>query len=239
MRDFSSSPLPLILSAVVVVLGLGMAGTAGIFIALSSVRTSEAATPTYEPIERDIIISTATTAPTNTPLPPTPTVESTAVLTNTPAATVTTVPPTNAPTNQPLPTHTPTVTFTPSATVNPYTDARVSNASFTVLNPNPKVNEHIIFRFSITNASGSDLQMGYAGPGVFNSAGTQTWYQQSWSNFTWKAGSKLDWEDWVAVQQPGTYTLKMMVCFSSTIACDNGTGEWKVVAPPVTITATQ
>lgn len=220
-------------------IGIGMFGTAGIFIALSGVRTADVPTPTYEAIERDVVIPTATTAPTNTPLPPTPTIEPTTVVTDTPAATVTSLPPTLAPTNRPLPTHTPTLTFTPSVTVDPYKDSRISNASFTVLNPNPKINEHIVFRFSITNGSGGDMQMGYAGPGVFNSAGTQVWYQQSWSNFTFKAGEKLDWEDWVAVQQPGTYTLKMMVCFSSTVACDNGTGEWKVVAPPITITATQ
>jgi hypothetical protein len=112
----------------------------------------------------------------------------------------------------------------------------VYNVSFSFVTTDFKTGEHLIFRFKFTNSSGGPLTFGHVGPVVYNSDGAEIWDQWSWTNWTTAAGATEQWEDWFGLYVPGTYTVKFTICFSSVAACDNGTGERKVLAPPITIT---
>jgi hypothetical protein len=244
MRNFASSPIPLIVSAVILLIGVALLVTAGAFLMNSGQQAADLSpTPPVSGTSR-ISIPTATPAPTktatptHTPIPPTAT-PTPATATIMPTATVTVAATRPAVTAAPR-TNTP-VSATTAATAAPTaaTSSRLKNVQFAVENPTISVNQEVWFTFSITNASStSPLPIGELGAVVFNSAGQNINFQESYSGFELSAGQVLNHRDSVKAgvfNAPGTYTVRLSVCYSSKPDCASG-GEWELLLQPITIT---
>lgn len=237
MRNFTTSPLPLIISAVVLLIGLILLGTAIVFLMNSDKPSAEiTSTPPISGTNR-ISIPTATpaptntTTPTNTPIPPTETptmVEETTTPTPTVTVVATRSAVTTAPrTNTPIP-----ATSAPTAATN----NKLSNVQFAVENSTAAANSAIWFTFSVTNASATQsLQLGKVGVVVLAN-GSNVHFHTSWTGWVLDAGQQQSHRDSVTIGTPGTYQLQLSICFSSVESCEGSSGDWQQMASPVTVT---
>lgn len=241
MRNFASSPLPLIISGVILFIGLILLVAAGAFLMNSGQQAADQQ-PTV-PISgtNRISIPTATTAPTktttptNTPLPPTvtatpstptiaPTVTATVAATR-PAAT--TAPRTNTPNS---------ATTAPTVAPTAASNSKLTNVQFAVENPTVAANSAIWFTFALTNASASsNLQLGKVGVVVLSN-GANVHFHTSWTGWVLNASQQQSHRDSVTIGTAGTYQLQLSICFSSVEACEGTGGDWQQMASPITVT---
>lgn len=231
------NPLPFILAGIAGLFGVLLIGVAVYSLIGGNTEVAEATNtpgpprivslPSSTPVAATATsTSTATLMPTATELVPTSS--------PTELPTATSVPPTDrlVVTNPPPP-----PTNTPVPPTVPAGDTRLTNVSFSVESTTVPANTKIWFNFSVTNASLTQpLSIGELGVVVFNSAGQNVFFQESWSGFELQPGQTLNHRDGVpAIGTPGSYTLQLSVCFSSKSVCSSG-GEWVLLAQPVAIT---
>jgi hypothetical protein len=181
--------------------------------------------PTNTPLPTD--------TPTNTPLPtdtpePTPTPE--------PSATNTPIPPvvirsTNTPIPQP--------TSTSAPPPPPPADTHGLTASHFAIQPRAvlSVNQPVWFEFNIANAAGGPVPFGALGV-MPRQGGTDRndWVQISWGgNNDSIPQNGLSWEDNIRIPQAGSYTLRVVICFSDFNACKAG-GPWVTLSQEIPVT---
>ena len=179
--------------------------------------------------------------------------------TKTPRPTFTDVPPaTNTPTVMPtpLPTETPvpptaTATFTPepTATRRPATaPLRPPTAT-----PAPQVgphgvlgrlrtrdgrseyavNEQVFFTFEIENHTDADIRFGIIGLKADQNVPFQTSWTSDVYDHKFPAKQTFKNDDRIIFTAPGTYTVRLAICFSRFGECQGGGAEWEEFSPVV------
>ncbi|MBI4771141.1 MAG: hypothetical protein HY784_12205 [Chloroflexi bacterium] len=175
---------------------------------------------------------TDTPPPTRTPLP-TPTASASPEPSPSPRPIVRqpTAAPGPGPTSTPIPTPIPpTATPQPGITGSP-----------TVTNND---HNHLLFAFSATNQTGSDINYGVLGVRAHQD-GQEDRIQPSWSDQVLKAGQTLAWDDWMKIN-PGSNSLTLVICYDSRANCiqeygpENGDrrqigGRWETLSAPVIV----
>lgn len=224
--------LPLIISGAVILVGLALLGVAIYFIAFSPASTVNRSTPTppFAPT-RSVMFPTATTAPTDTPLP---TATPTEQPTEPPVPTATT-PPLIQPTSPVVATNPPPPTAPPPTATVASSSHGLTGISFSVENPTVSANQQIWFNFSVTNGGSQVLPYGFLGVAIFNSSGSNIGFHTSWSGSSLNPGQTLSWRDGLAIGTPGSYQLQLSICYSSVNVCGSG-GEWELLGPRVPVT---
>lgn len=185
---------------------------------------------------------------TNTPVPVTNTPEATATpeATNTPAATE--IPPTDTPTPVP-PTSTPqpaqpiasppppTDTPEPPPPPPPEKGANGLVASHFALQDRSDYSAGgaVWYEFNIANSTGGEVS--YNALGVMpkkDGVDRFEWYQQTYGgrNSTIKPGG-LEWEDRIKLPEPGSYTLRLVMCFDGFDNCLQGGGTWRTMSDEI------
>jgi hypothetical protein len=177
------------------------------------------------------VLPSATPQPTSTPaptLPPTDTPVPAATATPPPTATATR-PPVVV---QPLPTNTQPPPPPPTAVP---VNTRGLNASFAVEGgPTFGAGQDIWFNFNVSNSAGNPVEFGMLGAfpkkdGVDRLA----WFQGSWTNEVIPTGG-LQWRDHINLNEPGSYTLRLAICFDSDAnGCRGGAGNWVTLSQEV------
>jgi hypothetical protein len=176
--------------------------------------------------------SLPTSTPTHTPLPtdtPEPTATPQPSATNTPVPQVV-IRPTN--TAIPQPTNT-------SAPPPPPANTQGLAASHFALQPRAvlAVNQPVWFEFTIVNSAGGPVPFGALGV-LPRQGGTDRndWVQISWGgNNDAVPTSGLSWEDNIKIPQAGSYTLRLVICFSDFNACKAG-GPWVTLSQEIPVT---
>jgi hypothetical protein len=228
--------LPIVIAAVGLLFGFAFLAVAAFFL-LSDSSVASAATPTESGIPtRPVNIVTATFASTDTPrLTPTvsePTIAATAeeatdepTATSAPAATDK-----PASTNPPPPSNPP-----PTETAAP--SSRILNPAFSLEATTVPSNQAIWFNFSVTNANPLEkLPYGALGAAIFNADGVNVHFQGSYTNAALEPGQVLPWRDHTAIGAPGTYTLRLAICYSYPLeACSQPGADWEMLSPPISI----
>lgn len=196
-----------------------------------------------------------TSAPAAEPTPttagqtktPRPTFTSAPTVTDTPAATAT---PTTAPTATPEPTSTPEPTGIPTATRVPPTPkpqptdppAPQAGAHGVLgrvrLRENRTeygVGEQVFIVFTAENHTAGDIPFGILGLKASNGQ-----FQTSWTSdvYSWSipANGVFERDDHVKFSEPGTYNIKLAICFSQFGDCQGGGADWEEFGPGVTVT---
>jgi hypothetical protein len=226
MIDQSSSPASVPRA---VVIGIALVTVAGLgliaFGLYSSIGASAVApTPTLPPVHTPIFIPTMTAVPpTPTPTTPPPTE---APAPEAPTPTETQPPPTNAPAAQPIaapPTDTPAPA--PASNLSP---------GFSVSNPSANVGEDVWFHFSITNPSGTErLSFGFLGVTITKD-GANLPFHASWTGHSIGPNEQLNHDDHTQFSEPGTYALRLTICYESVEICLTGQG-WEYLSEPVMV----
>ena len=178
--------------------------------------------------------------PTQT-VPPSPTSTDTPLPTNTPEPTETPVPPTNTPvpvivpTNPPPPP--PPPTNTPEPPPPPSTNGLVLNAFSIEGGPTFPANQPIWFNFDIANVAGGPVPFGALGVMPKKDGGDRLdWYQHSWGgNNDSIPTNGLVWRDNIRMPEPGSFTLRLVICFEGYGACTSGQGNWVTLSHEVPI----
>lgn len=202
------------------------------------------------------VISGATLPPplvveaSHTPVPATdtPAASATPESTDTPEATE--VPPTNTPAPPPpantaapvQPTSPPAPTNTaepPPPPPPPATGANGLVASHFALQERSEYNAggKVWFEFEIANSTGNEVS--YSALGVMpkkDGVDRFEWYQQTYGgqNSTIKPGG-LVWEDRIELPEPGSYTLRLVMCFDGFDNCLQGGGTWVSMSPEIAV----
>lgn len=197
--------------------------------------------------------------PTRTLLPPNPTdteaadqtetVEPTASRTATLAPTRTrTTAPRSGPTSPPPPTRTP-VPPTATSTPAPPPSAHGITGQLTMC-PKPVApdgfrhyyaqTERVCFVELITNISSQTVTYGILGVQSEAISEGQTIFQTSWRGDLsicpgCQGPANGPWEDGLFLPSPGTYVLRLSICYSSVESCQGGTGEWETLTGGITI----
>jgi hypothetical protein len=212
----------LLLVSLLVCFGLG--GTLG-----CSPKAQEAPTPTPQlantlrPTFTALPSATATPAATATPTATyTPTATATPEPTATSQPTVTRVPPTPRP--QP--------TNTPAPQVGPH--GVMGRLRLRENRTDYAVNEKVFFVFEAENRTDHDIPFGILGMKASNGQ-----FQTSWTSdvYSWKidAHSTFSKDDNIAFSEPGTYTVKLAICFSDYGTCQGEGADWEEFSPGVQV----
>lgn len=217
------------LAAVVVCVVLG---ALGVFDGLS-----EAFGPTGTPPLPAIEIPTKVV--TKIPILP---VLPTMTLTDTPAVTpaptqtripATRVPPTATHTLTPSPSPSPIPTLTPTATI-PGLERGLTNISFSLRKVNLAPDEPIWFDFSVTNSNPSVLGYGFLGAEVYYSDGRLFFLHKSLQDGVLAAGQTVTKSDSFPISTPGTYGVRLIICYDKLSTCNTPAGEWERLSPLTT-----
>lgn len=188
--------------------------TATLSLSLATLPPTITIGPTQTPIPTDappeIMLPTRTPQPTDPPQP----------------AAATAKPPTATPT--------PMATQPPQPTAPPGQGHGLTDIKFWLDKTEFNPGEEIWFHFDVRNASSNDLSFGHLGPTIFK-GGVWLFNKPSWTSAVLKAGDRLEWYDWFALNESGTYDLRLAICYSLAEQCDAGSGEWELLSPPVTI----
>lgn len=179
--------------------------------------------------------------------------------TNTPRPTFTDVPPaTNTPTVTPTlpPTETPvpptaTATFTPqpTATRRPATATPRPPTATPAPQVGPHgvigrlrtrdgrseyaVNEQVFFTFEIENRTASDVRFGIIGLKADQNVPFQTSWTSDVYDHKFPANQTFKNDDRIIFTAPGTYTVRLAVCFSTYNECRAGGADWEEFSPVV------
>lgn len=229
--------LLIVISAVGLIFGCSLLAIAAFFLLRDpSAGTPASATATGLPT-RAVNIVTATSAPTDTPPPP-PTVSEPTIAptsdTATEEPTATTAP---VVTNKPAVTNLPQPTNPPPPTATTAASARILNPAFSLEATAVPANQAIWFNFSVTNANPTEkLPYGALGAAIFDANGVNVHFQGSYTNAALDPGQVLPWRDHTAIGTPGTYSLRLAICYSYPLeACSAAGADWEMLSPPVSI----
>lgn len=187
---------------------------------------------------------------TNTPIPVTNTPQATATPENTNTPEVTDVPPTDTPapippTNTPQPVQPtnppppppPTETAEPPPPPPPAKGANGLVASHFALQDRSDYSAggSVWYEFTVSNSTGGEVS--YNALGVMpkkDGVDRFEWYQQTYGgqNSTIKPGG-LTWEDRIKLPEPGSYTLRLVICFDGFDTCLQGGGAWHTLSDEI------
>ena len=171
--------------------------------------------------------------PTNTPpATATPTETATPPPTATPEPSATPVPPTKVPPTKIPPTRV-SPTNTPAPQVGPHgvlgrlrlRDNRTGYA----------VNERVFFVFEAENRTSSDIPFGILGFKASNGDFHTSWTSDVYSHKI-PANGVFSKDDNMSFGAPGTYTVKLAICFSPYGDCLGANAEWEEFSPGVVVT---
>ncbi len=179
------------------------------------------------------VIAIPTRAMTKAPiLPLLPTLTSTVTSTNTPVPTQTRIPATRVPptatytpTASPTPSPSPTFTLTP--TIPPGLEHGLTNISFKLRKLYLAPDEPIWFNFSITNSNASALSYGLLGAEVYYYDGSLFFIHRSFQDGTLASGQTLTKDDSFTISTPGTYGVRLIICYDRLSICNTPAGEWE------------
>ena len=188
---------------------------------------------------------------TNTPIPVTNTPQASATPENTNTPEVTEIPPTDTPvpmppTNTPQPAQPtspppppPTETAEPPPPPPPAKGANGLVASHFAIQDRSDLSAggSVWFEFELSNSTGGEVE--YNALGVMpkkDGVDRFEWYQQTYGgqNSTIKPGG-LIWEDRIKLPEPGSYTLRLVMCFDGFDNCLQGGGTWQTVSDEIGI----
>jgi hypothetical protein len=203
-------------------------------VAVAPTTASASATPTASrelPPPLVQVLPTNTPPPSLTPAPTVPPTEAPPTVTETPTAPPPTAtrPPVIV---QPLP----TATQPPPPPPPPPVDTRGLSATFSVEGSSFGTGQDIWFNFDVTNSTGNPVEFGMLGAypkrdGVDRLA----WFQGSWTNEVIPVNG-LEWRDHINLNEPGSYTLRLAICFDSDAnGCRGGAGNWVTLSPEIPI----
>ncbi len=97
-------------------------------------------------------------------------------------------------------------------------------------------NQMIWFNFVVGNTAGGPVPFGALGvmprkDGVDR----PDMFQASWSNEVLTTGG-LDWRDHIEIGEPGSYTLRLAICFDADLnACKAGGGTWATLSSEIPV----
>jgi hypothetical protein len=205
--------------------------------AACSGKSVQTPTTTPRPTFTEAPTATSTPAATNTPIipaSPTPT--------ETPASTATPVPPTATPvpptaTEAPA-TRIPPTAVPPTAVPEPQVGAHGVIGKLTLRDPKAAygVGEQVFFTFEVTNPSGKDVPFGILGLKSDGNVQFQTSWTSDVYNHVFPANGVFKHDDNIKFGAPGTYTVKLAVCFNTYNNCAGGAPDWEEFAPGVVVT---
>lgn len=102
--------------------------------------------------------------------------------------------------------------------------------------------ERVCVRELIRNTTSSTITYGILGVSAQNVSGGAGQFQTSWSGdlsicggCTGPAGG--GWEDGLYLNAPGTYVLRLSVCFSTVDVCAGSSGDWETLTTGITVVA--
>lgn len=224
---------------VLLLAGLALVATLGCSKGQSKAPTAEM-TKTPRPTFTEAPPATATTVPSPVPLPtntpattPTPAATATAtkppatatpVPTNTPKPTATPVPPTQAP---------PPPTQTPAPQVGAH--GVIGTLRLRANRTDYAVNEQVFFVFAVDNKTGKDIPFGILGMKADKNVPFKTSWTSDVYNHVFKANSVFSYDDNIVFTAPGTYTVKLAVCFSKFGDCQGPGADWEEFSPGVVV----
>lgn len=200
----------------------------GASIGCAGAEVAPTAEPTITPRPTFTEVPPATATPTNTPTEPptaTPPPTETPQPTNTPKPAATRVPPTARP--QP--------TNPPAPQVGAH--GVIGRLSFRSNKTEYGVNEKVFFTFAAENTTDQDLHFGILG---FKADSPSVPFHTSWSSevYDWKipAHGTFAKDDNMTFPVPGTFTVKLAICYSATNDCKGGGADWAEYSPGVVVT---
>lgn len=233
--------LPFVLLTVGLLLSLALGCSSGQKPAGATPEMTKTPRPTFT----DVPPATATAAPT--PAPTLVTQAATATLTPA-AASPTPVPkptetrkptsypaaPTNTPRPQPTNPPPPRPTNTPAPQVGAH--GVIGRLRLRESRTQYGVNEQVFFVFEVENKSGKDIPFGILGLKADNNVPFKTSWTSDVYNHQFKTTEVFRNDDHIVFTAPGTYTVKLAICFSPYSACQGGGADWEEFAPGVTVT---
>jgi hypothetical protein len=123
----------------------------------------------------------------------------------------------------------PTATPTPTPTLDVRQLGIEASFSLEAQRTRYRRNEPIWVNFTITNVNGTPLPYGFIGITLPDNS-----FHTSLSGLVLAPFEVKPWRDWVSLASPGSYRLRLSMCFSSRDECRNG-GHWTEVAPPLSV----
>lgn len=101
------------------------------------------------------------------------------------------------------------------------------------------------FKFIITNIGTERVGWGYLGAYFADMSGAKIYYQTSYAGgvggdpkYWLQPGGQLPWDDYWrgGIPTPGTYQVKLLICYSPTSECNGPAGDWEDLSPYIQIT---